>query len=103
MPLAAGNSVLVKVDKVQEYKGSIALPEKTRQLDRAHVDTGVVVMVGKDAYPEDEYKNGPWCKEGDKIYFTPGNFRVVNPSEDAEYEFLNPRQVKGFVQEHDRK
>lgn len=104
MPLAAGNRVLIKIDKQEEKTaGGILMPEQTRNLDRAYLDVGTVQMVGKDAYPEHEYHNGPWCKEGDHVYFTPGGHRVKNPSEGAEYELIMPRAIVGFVEDHDRK
>jgi co-chaperonin GroES (HSP10) len=65
---------IFKPPVVKKSKGGIYIPDNAVEEDYEYRSTvGLVLKVGEDAYPEDRYPTGPWCKVGDWVTFPRAN------------------------------
>jgi len=98
----AGHRVLLKRDTLEtktEWGFEMVIGTDQRKLERAAIDTGIIVSVGPNAWKG--WDDGtPWAKVGDEVFFARHAGKVL-VDEDTEEEFLiindeDVLAIKGF-------
>lgn len=90
---ACGHRVMCLADKVDtQTKGGIVKPDQTVELERAGMNSGVVVDIGPTAWLDPRLGGKPWCKVGDKIRWPRYAGAIVREG-DVDYHFINDEDV----------
>lgn len=74
MPKPTGYNVLIAIYVRPAYKDlgdgkRLHYADKTRDEDKYQGNVAMVLALGPDAYTEDKYTKGAWCKVGDWVTF----------------------------------
>ena len=97
LPAPTGYHVLIELRPSEEKKGSIIIPDKTRERESTASILGRIVAMGPDSYKDaSKFPTGPWCKPGDWVMFrsySGARFKVG----DIEYRITNDDTVEAVV------
>lgn len=103
-----GHKILVKPEVVKEEEvsaGGIVIPKKseTVKMERRGVEKGEVLAVGNTCWKGDNYNSNdpawePWCKVGDKIFFSRYSGKSLFDG-DVEYLILNDDDIQCVIKD----
>lgn len=94
-----GRRLLVLADEVEEFsEGGIYL-SVNKKAERAGQNMGTVVSIGHLCWSD--FEDGtPWCKVGDRVYFSRYSGRFLqDPHTEIEYMVMNDEDVLAVVEE----
>lgn len=90
---ACGHRIMCLADVVeQKTKGGILKPDQTVDMERAGVNSGVVLDIGPTAWKSEVLGGVPWCKVGDRIRWPRYAGAIVRDG-DIDYHFINDEDV----------
>jgi len=97
MPRPSGYKLLIALPEVDETtEGGLIKATETMQREEVSSVCGFVIEVGPDAYPEEKFPSGPWCKKGDWIMMKPYSgtrFKIHG----KEFRLINDDSVDAVV------
>ncbi len=97
LPEPTGYHILIELKPFEEKKGSIFIPEKTRERETTASIMGRVVKMGPSCYKDTtRFPDGPWCKPGDWVMFRSYSgvrFKVG----EVEYRVTNDDTIESVV------
>lgn len=96
LPEPTGYHLLIELMPYSEKKGSIFIPDKTRERESVASILGKVVKMGPDCYTIDKFPTGPWCKVGDYVMFRSYSGTRFKIGE-LEYRTVNDDTVEAVV------
>lgn len=108
MIIPSGHRLLVKPFKQEEtdeilrkakesgFLDSFEIVNSNKKREDASVDSGIVVSVGPDCWPNSKE---PWCAVGDTIYFAKFAPKFVKDLDGTDYGILNDEDVVAVIKE----
>ena len=95
-----GRRLLVLADEVEEVSEGGIFLGVNKKAERAGQNMGTVVSIGPLCWIDFE-DSTPWCKVGDRIYFSryAGRF-LQDPHTELEYMVMNDEDVLAVVEEN---
>lgn len=96
-----GHKILVVLPAVTEMTaGGIRLTDKMIEAEQIAACVGMVADIGPEAYPENKFKSGAWCKDGDWVVFKPYSgtrIKPTDPNAQIELRLINDDQVEAVI------
>jgi len=91
--------VLIKPDKVEQYSGSIIIPETTQTRRQIEQDKGTIIALGGRAF--EDFGN-PLPQAGDKVLMCRhAGYRFTDKEEDVEYRVVNDKDITMILGDSD--
>ncbi len=93
----AGHRVLIFPDQVSDQRGSLYVPQTTREREQFAQIFGTVVKVGLSAWKA--FDDGtPWAKVGDRVAISKyGGFVIEDPANKFQYRLINDEDVTAVI------